>query len=112
MFVSYPRSTLHKQKQASAPHKLLITYLENILKHPKQLRYRQLKLSNAHFEKVWHSGQAGGGAGARSLLCAVGFKEHPGDFVELAPLTDSRKRLVRIALAELKGMQDYAFWVD
>lgn len=89
----------------SQAHTLLVTYLENILKHPKQLKYRQIRLSNEKFRKVWAA------RGTKELLAAVGFKEQT-DSIELPTLSEERKKLLRVALAELKGMQDYSFWVD
>jgi hypothetical protein len=86
-------------------HLLLVRYIENILSHPTALKYRQIRTTNEKFKVVWKEEPS------KVLMLAVGFVEH-GDMLELDPLTDCHRDLLRSALGQLKSMKDYTFWVD
>jgi len=54
----------------------LIKYLTNIVMHPEEMKYRQIRIANPRFrEQIWNTP-------ARGLLLAAGFVEH-GSFAEL-----------------------------
>ncbi|CAM9091207.1 unnamed protein product [Scytosiphon promiscuus] len=58
-------------------------YLSNIRKHPDDLKYRMLKISNRKFyTEVWLND------GMRGVFLALGFRKH-GDTVVLDPLTQN-----------------------
>ncbi|CAM9284334.1 unnamed protein product, partial [Hapterophycus canaliculatus] len=73
-----------------------IRYLDNIVLHPHDRKYRKIKKANRKFySEVWLQ------PGVRTTFLAIGFREEREDgtaMVLLDPLTDQRRRCVEFAL--------------
>ncbi|CAM9808436.1 unnamed protein product [Pylaiella littoralis] len=74
-----------------------IRYLENIILHPNDLKYRKIKKGNRKFSsEVWLQ------PGVRRTFIAIGFREEREEdgtaVVLLDPLTDERRRLAECSL--------------
>jgi hypothetical protein len=72
-------------------------YIRNIVDHPEQIKFRQLRVAQQKFEQlIWNTP-------ARGIVLACGFVEH-GAYVELgctSPLSANRLQELRMLLAFL-----------
>ncbi|CAM9872731.1 unnamed protein product, partial [Ectocarpus fasciculatus] len=70
-----------------------VKYLQNVLKHPGDVKYRTLKTSNKKFyTEVWLN------SGMRGLFLALGFRKRGGGIVGLDPLAPNTLDCVAVAL--------------
>ncbi|CAM9198823.1 unnamed protein product [Scytosiphon promiscuus] len=96
--------TLRDVETRSEDPQVGIRYLENIVLHPHDLKFRSIKKANRKFfSEVWLQ------PGVRTTFLAVGFREErEGDgtaVVLLDPFTDQRRRCVDIALQASPSIQ-------
>ena len=75
-------SMINCDRMGFVDHSILIRYFKNIIDHPSDVTYRQIRTANENFARIWNTP-------ARGILLAAGFVEH-GAYVELgtaAPLS-------------------------
>lgn len=90
-------------QKESRLHRLAIGYLEGALTQPE----RTISAQNSKWAAVWADPDA------RELLSVAGFAFHAtSNTVQLQPLTEQRKKLVRAALGRLKSIKGQDFWFD
>jgi hypothetical protein len=85
------QTLLHCHRLSYKGWSTLIQYLTNIVQHPKETKFRRLRMANPIFSNgVWMTP-------AKGLLLALGFVEH-GAFVELGTSNElSRERVQDVA---------------